>query len=644
MKTGHIFCSFLLVLAMAIIACGPKKRVYLPPQPPGAKTTLPGYKAKDPQKALQRYTKYLAETKPSDPGRAEAWRNTVGSAVQLGEYDLAEKNLAQWQSENREAASSWDWNQANAQLLLARKGQGVYSSYLAGLVKRQDLDWTTREAAGLELAEYFWAAREYGLAFDALGHLYRMAPDDDSKKPLESYALTWAESLSLDELQRVQQSTLSAEPTMYPWSMVSWAHGMKLLEKDKGQWAAVWPSLSAVARTSSLANRDFFVASLRNLEQEMGVTRQNIALLLPLSGPYAQVGWQIAKGASCAWREGRVETQAPEVKVINTESPTFLEELKAIIDNDIIIGGPLRKEIWQQIRVAGLNRSARFLTFLPNVEEEGTEAWRFFSSPADQARALIHSCMDLGVTSYAILYPDERFGTAMTTIFTEEARSAGAQIHIARSYDVDNPPVWGKAVVSVLGASGNKNTMNPEPSFQAIFLPDSLSRAQQLVPLLHYYEETRLFVLGPQLWSQSIAGAQLEEDYFDLAIFPDAWDPALPTSNAQKLWRAMTQDNEGQVDLWAALGYDFVHFTALLGSKHKSADDFNQALAHAASRMPWSLAPMRWIGGKASQDLFLFQPRQSGVVRADTNKLVQTRQLRQQQRDQRRSLLQNKTQ
>lgn len=636
MKTRHIFCAFLLVMAMSSVACGPKKRIYLPPYSSETQTPLPGYRTEDPQKALQRYTKYLEKTKPSDPKRAEAWKNTVGSAVQLGEYELAERNLNQWQKENREAPSSWDWNQVNAQLVLARQGHNAYTSYLAHLINRQDLDWTTREAAGMELAEYFWAVKEHALAFDALGHLYKEAPDDDTKNPLESLALTWAESLSLEELQRVQQTTLGADPSIYPWSMVSWAHGMKLLEKDKGQWAAVWPSLSAVARTTSLANRDFFLASLRSLEQKMGSVRQNIALLLPLSGPYAQVGWQIAKGAGCAWREGQVETQAPEVKVINTESPTFLEELKAIIGKDTIIGGPLRKEIWEQIRVAGLNRWTHFLTFLPSVEDEGVEAWRFFSSPTDQARALVRGCADLGVTSYAILYPDERFGITMTSIFTNEVHNAGAQVHMARSYDIDNPPVWGKAVISVLGASGNKNTMNPEPSFQAIFLPDSLSNAQQLVPLLHYYEETRLFVLGPQLWAQSMGGAHLEEDYFDLAMFPDAWDPNLPTSSAKKLWQSMKQSDEGQADLWAALGYDFVHFTALLGGSHSSADDFNQALTHAASRMPWSLAPMRWIGGKASQDLFLFQPTQTGMVRADTKTMLQAREVRQQQRNQRR--------
>lgn len=641
MNTGRILCIFLLFLAVAMPACAPKTKVYSTGQSPTAKTGLPGYKAQDPQKALQKYTKHLAETKPSDPGRAEAWKNTVGSAVQLGEYDLAEKNLNQWQSESRNASSSWDWNQANAQLMLARKGQSAYVSYLVDLISRQDLDWTTREAAGMELADHFWAIPEYGLAFDALGHLYRAAPDDASKAPLESHALSLAESLSLEDLQKILDSALGADPSQYPWSMVVWAQSLKLLEKDKSNWTAVWPSLSAIVRTGALVNKDFFAGNLRGLEQEMGVVRQSLILLLPLSGPYSQVGWQIAKGADCAWREGRAETLAPEIKLINTESPTFLDELKAV-GGGSIIGGPLRKDTWEKIRMAGLNRSARFLTFLPNVEEEGVEAWRFFSSPADQARALIRGCASLGVTSYAILHPEDRFGTAMTTVFQEEVRAAGARLHVTRGYDVENPPVWGKAVASILGASGDKNTMNPEPPFQAVFLPDSLFRVQQLAPLFHYYEETRLIMLGPQLWTQSMAESKLELQYFDLTMFPGAWDPDLSTPNAQKLRQSMTEGGESGADLWAALGYDFVRFTALLGGNHNSADAFNQALTQAASRMSWTLAPMRWIGGKASQDLFLFQPRQSGMIRADMNTILHTREQRQQRRDERRIQLETK--
>ena len=640
MKIKHLFsCILALVLALGLASCS-KKIVYSTPgtQSPAG---LPGHKAADPQKALQKYTKYLETTRAGDPGRSEAWRNTVGSAVQLGEYELAEKSLQTWQAENKTAAASWDWNQANAQLLLARKGKDAYASYLIDLVGRADLDRTTRMAAGIELTDHFWAIPEYGLAFETLGLVYRAVPDEDTRGALEVDALNRAESLPAEELDRILSSALGADPNAYPWSMVVWAKNMKLLARDKANWASVWPSLSGIVRSGDLANKDFFAGNLRALEQQMGVVKQSLVLLLPLSGPYAQVGWKIAKGADTAWREGRAQTEAPAIKLINTESPTFLDELRAVGDVPVI-GGPLRKEIWEQIRLAGLHRSSRFLTFMPSVEDEGAEAWRFFSTPADQVRAVIRGCEQLGITSYAILHPQDRFGTAMTDIFQEQARILGARVSTVRGYDVQNPPTWSKAVASILGASGAKDALNPEPPFQAVFLPDSFFRVQQLAPLFHYYEETRLLLLGPQLWGQSLPDAKLEAHYFDLTIFPGAWSPDLTSQNARNFKLGMQEGGEEAPDMWAALGYDFVRFTALVGGAQRSADAFNQALAEAASRMPWTLAPMHWDAGRASQDLFLFQPAREGLIPADPDKLRKTREQRQTQRNARRIQLQDK--
>jgi hypothetical protein len=640
MKIKHLFsCLVVLALAIGLASCS-KKIVY---STPGAQApaSLPGHKSANPQKALQRYTKYLETTRAGDPGRSEAWRNTVGSAVQLGEYDLAEKNLQSWQAENKTAVSSWDWNQANAQLLLARKGKDAYASYLIDLVGRTDLDWTTREAAGIELVDHFWAIPEYGLAFDTLGLVYKAAPDDATKSALETTALNRAESLPMEELRKILDNALGADPSVYPWSMVVWAKSMKLLGQDKANWASVWPSLSGIVRSGGLASKDFFAGNLRALEQEMGVVKQNLVLLLPLSGPYSQVGWKIAKGADTAWREGRTQTEAPAIKLINTESPTFLDELRAV-SGVPIIGGPLRKEIWEQIRLAGLHRSSRFMTFMPSVEDEGAEAWRFFSAPEDQVRAVIRGCEQLGITSFAVLHPQDRFGTAMNDIFQQQARTLGANVSTVRGYDIQNPPTWGKAVAAILGASGAKDALNPEPPFQAVFLPDSFFRVQQLAPLFHYYEETRLLLLGPQLWGQSLPEAALEEHYFDLTLFPGAWSPDMTSPSAQNFKRGMQESGEEAADMWAALGYDFVRFTALVGGAQSTADAFNQSLAEASSRMPWTLAPMHWDAGRASQDLFLFQPARSGLIPADLEKIRKTREQRQIQRDARRIQLQDK--
>lgn len=629
MRKGVRFLLLVLLCALALASCAPQKNIVSAP----GRTGLPGHKAQDPRQALEKYGKYLAATHPGDPARVEAWKNTVDSAIQLGDYALAEKSLRQWQFESGKTVASWPWNQSHAHLLWASKGRGAYTAYLSNLMERKDLEWLTREAAGRELSGHFWEHGEYSLAFDAMGFLYRNTSGASAKGALESDALARAESLSPDELQKVLDSSLGADPTTYPWSMVVWAQSMKRLDRDKDSWPSVWPSLSGIVNSGELANRDFFAGSLHTLEQKLGAVRQSLVLLLPLSGPYSKVGWQIAKGADCAWRENKALSVTPEIKLINTESPTFLEELQSI-PNTPLVGGPLRKNVWEKIRMAGLNRSIRFLTFLPSVEDEGREAWRFFSSPEDQARALVKGCNLLGITSFAILHPQDRFGMAMTSVFQDEVYSTGGQLPVVRGYDMDNPPTWTKAVGAVLGASDAKNSMNPEPPFQAVFLPDSMFRVQQLAPLFHYYEEKRLVLLGPQAWSQSMGGGGLEMQYFDLAVFPGAWDPSLGSGNAARLRQGMIEGG-GRADMWAALGYDFVRFTALLGGGQGSAENFNLSLAQSASRMPWTMAPMHWTNGRVRQELFLFQPTPSGMVRASMDKIRNIRAQRQGQREER---------
>ena len=116
----------------------------------------------------------------------------------------------------------------------------------------------------------------------------------------------------------------------------------------------------------------------------------------------------------------------------------------------------------------------------------------------------------------------------------------------------------------------------------------------------------------------------------------------MTSPSAQNFKRGMQEGGEEAADMWAALGYDFVRFTALVGGAQSTPDAFNQALAEASSRMPWTLAPMHWDAGRASQDLFLFQPARSGLIPADLEKIRKTREQRQIQRDARRIQLQDK--
>ena len=82
MRKGVRFLLLVLLCALALASCAPQKNIVSAP----GRTGLPGHKAQDPRQALEKYGKYLAATHPGDPARVEAWKNTVDSAIQLGDY------------------------------------------------------------------------------------------------------------------------------------------------------------------------------------------------------------------------------------------------------------------------------------------------------------------------------------------------------------------------------------------------------------------------------------------------------------------------------------------------------------------------------------------------------------------------------
>ena len=135
---------------------------------------------------------------------------------------MAETTLKKWQAENSNATTSWPWNQANARLTLARQGQSAYTAQLADLISRTDLDWTTREAAGLELVEHHWNSAKHGQAFETLGLLYGAAPDATSASAcFRAASCHWGDSTPLSVCAHSESQSASISLSFSATGMVA---------------------------------------------------------------------------------------------------------------------------------------------------------------------------------------------------------------------------------------------------------------------------------------------------------------------------------------------------------------------------------------------------------------------------------------
>lgn len=344
-----------------------------------------------------------------------------------------------------------------------------------------------------------------------------------------------------------------------------------------------------------------------------------VALALPLSGAYGPFGNKIAAGATAAQGELSKSGMMMDVRMINTESPDWLDKLAQLPPQCVMVGGPLRADRYTAMKSRSIQQSRAVFAFLPSLEgsDEGTVAWRFFASPQDQINAVLKFTRSLGISSYGVLAPTDTYGQRMTDLFLKAVRANGSAAKVA-TYSSGDTSSWGEVMRGFVGGTMRGKTPVPTSTFQAAFIPDSWKNLELLVPFLFYQGEDRLVLMGTSLWEQGLSNrSSVNVANLDLAIFPGAWNPASPSPAAGALVRAMAESGKGIPDFWEGIGYDFVRMASVMNLQTPwTPAQVNRRLA-SAQNMEWSMAPMSWANGKAAQALFVFRPVQSGFELAD---------------------------
>ncbi len=339
-----------------------------------------------------------------------------------------------------------------------------------------------------------------------------------------------------------------------------------------------------------------------------------VTLVLPTTGDYAPFGNKIVRGAKVAQTELQRSGAQIDLHVINTESPSWLQELQQLPPQCTTVGGPLRHDRYMQIKYAGITANKALFTFTPSLDasDEGSVAWRFFSSPEDQIQAVLQFTANLGISSYGLLSPGDAYGQRMSNLFVSAVQSKGGTVKVA-SYDPHASDTWNNVMKSFIGSYMRGKIPVPSTTFQAVFIPDSWENLELLVPFLFYQGEDRLVLMGTNLWEQGLANkSSVNVANLDLAIFPGAWNDTSPNASAAALIAALAAAGNDAPEFWEGTGYDFVRFASLLNLQQPSSPlEINRRIAQA-QRMEWAMAPISWTNGKASQKLFIFHPTNTG--------------------------------
>ncbi len=635
--THSRFIALLLLLLLAVWSCTPKpttKSVDLLSTPNLMVEADAAWEAKR-YEATELY--YATVLERGDLVKSELptiYSRLAESAYQNKHYHQARIALENWANIQTSALSDPAWERSYLGTMAALGKTERLQNHLKWLLQGKQIPWSTRQDVALWYSEYFQEKDDYQRALNVLDAFYKQAPDRQAKSTFEHEVLQRIQRTDEDELVKYSATVNAENQWQFPYALVSFERGVRGAS-DEEAWSVVWRSLRGLAANADLADLIPLENKLAELEARYGLPRIGLALALPLTGPYGKVGVKILRGAGLAqWRLAQDGVDI-DLRVINTEVKDWDKRLAELPAHYSVVGGPLRINSFKRLyegkapgeRVMDQRAFFSFLSSLGDLQE-GTDAWRFFTSHNDEVRSLVSLAVDqLNIKDLAIFYPEERFGRAMAKTFYREATPLGGRIRGMQSYPSRDLKQWGKRAGKLLKVpadfSENKDVPLEQPDFGAVFVPDGWGQAQTLLPNFFFYEGEQLVFLGPGLWSRALDRAKgIDEHYYRLAVCPGAWWEE--SDGGRNLQNALTEEGLGYADFWVALGYDFTRFVGKFGALPTKwdADEVNQRI-QTAQTIDFSMAPMTWDAqGVASQELYLFSPVRNGKQLVDADKLT----------------------
>jgi hypothetical protein len=643
MGLGYRFWAALLALSLVLgFGCAPQK---IPPPPsPEQQFARLQDRAEDAWTngryglSESLYLRVLEKEGLDRKTRVQAWERAAASALRAGKVQKSREHLQAWAGEMPGARQTWAWLRIDA---LSHEDPGRIESRLSSLMESPDIPWRVRQEAAWFLTRRFLDQDEPARAWGVQERIYGLAESREQKFELEDEFLKLMSTFEESEWSRVEPSLADADPGRYPYALLKWELAMKRFLFGRASWTDTWQELTMILGSAELTDLERLKMELAFLEEYYQRPFFGVALLLPLSGGYQDIGWKVLRGAEVAqYQLSRLGLNV-QVRTINTEADGWLDQLRSLPSGFSLVGGPLRGRIWETVVQNNLQDKRTFFAFRSTLApaEEGIDGYRFFPSHGDQVRPLIQAAMEeLGIDRFGILYPKGEYGRRMASAFWKETVNHQGRLTGLAGYRQDEPSDWKQDVADFLrvpeeffqerednGQDANATRVNREdPDFGAVFIPDSFHHAQILIPEFYFFDEDRLVFLGPALWSQQARHvSKLDRQFYQLALMPGAWWANNPDPAMDNLRNLLQDTVQGEPDFWVSLGFDFLRFAHRVFSRdaaHKGRD-LNQRLADLQD-FSWSMAPLEWNEyGQASQDLYLFELRGDRMIRADVKSM-----------------------
>ncbi|HCY86220.1 MAG TPA: penicillin-binding protein activator [Desulfobacteraceae bacterium] len=361
--------------------------------------------------------------------------------------------------------------------------------------------------------------------------------------------------------------------------------------------------------------------------QTAAFSKDTIGCLLPLSGKYSIYGERALKGIQLAVRELSQKHGRPFnviVKDTRSDPDQAIQCVEELAREEVLgILGPLLvpESAGQKAQELGIPLIA--LTQKREFPLGGDYLFSNFITPEMQVQALgSYVFMELGLKKVAILYPDEKYGRRYMELFWDVVDEFNGEMVGVEAYDgtktdftipvqkltgefypvpeflKPKPEEPEESLFTDDGEmAGGEEETNPkrpklssrgsavanedriEIDFQALFIPDGLSRVNLILPQLAFNDARGMVLLGTNLWHQKSLLTQAR-GYNKNTVITDGYfgGSSRPVTQAfDKNFREVFKEAPGFLE---AISYDTasILFTAAMDDTAGSRKDIRDNL------------------------------------------------------------------
>ncbi|MGE3919731.1 MAG: penicillin-binding protein activator [Gammaproteobacteria bacterium] len=220
---------------------------------------------------------------------------------------------------------------------------------------------------------------------------------------------------------------------------------------------------------------------------------KHIALMVPLSGPYASAGKAVRDGFLSAYYSVKPTTDSPTiVRVYDTGSGRSIRDLyqNAMAENADIIVGPLQKDEVNQLAKLAPQVPVIALNYPKEARQLPQGFYEFGLSPINEAMQTADRVLRDGHHQAILIYPKNTWGTTIANAYVKTFQQQGGKVvgNIAYS-DNENFDATIRDYFQVVPCPRNKHNCQAQrrQDFDAIFVVATPQKAQQIIPMLHFY-------------------------------------------------------------------------------------------------------------------------------------------------------------